>query len=111
MIIITTDIELEAADCLPEIKSLLNQRRAMLDEYDLPLEEMAKFVVAQARDTLAGIQTQLDMDAFEWVQDHGFAFEAPNIVSDDGFAVVLFAVKQGIDPQLHRLLLARIEEQ
>jgi len=104
MIIITTDAELKAAKLPPELRTLLNQRRTMLDEYGLPLEEIAKFIVAQAADTLADIQTQLDMDTFEWVQDHGFAYEAPTIVSDDGYAVVLFADKSGIDPVLCQLL-------
>ncbi|MFT5329995.1 MAG: hypothetical protein ACI9KA_001072 [Parasphingorhabdus sp.] len=110
MKIINTDHELEVANLSPELRTLLSKRRAMLDEYELPLEAMAKFIVVEDRDTLTALQTQLDMDALEWVQDHGFAYEAPVICSDDGFALVLFAEKQGLDPVLNQLLRNGIDE-
>lgn len=112
MIIITTDAELETASLAPHTQALLRKRRAMLDEYQLPLEEMATFVVVQPGDTLTEVSRgtgflenwEAETPPWEWAHDHGHCFEAPIITSDDGFAVVLFVEKTGIDPALQKLL-------
>lgn len=113
MKIIATDYELSQASLSPELRVLLVQRRAMLNEYDLPLEAMAKFIVVEAQDGLADLKRVLGPWSeipWEWVQDHGFAYEAPIVCSDDGFALVLIVAKECIDPLLHQLLLNGIEE-
>ncbi|RDV05954.1 hypothetical protein DXH95_00400 [Sphingorhabdus pulchriflava] len=118
MLSIHEDASLQKALQLPlpePLRMLLQDRRAMLG-YDLPLRDMAQFVVVQAGDTLAdveretGLHIQLTMDdpdytpAWEWVIDHGLFYETVFILSDDGYGIALFALKAGIDPILRRLL-------
>lgn len=118
MLSIRDDASLQKALQLPlpeHLRMLLQDRRAMLG-YDLPFSEMAYFVVVQEGDTLAdveretGLLIQLTMDepdytpAWEWVIDHGLFYETVFILSDDGYGIVLFVLKTGIDPFLRRLL-------
>lgn len=118
MLSIRDDASLQRALQLPlpePLRVLLQDRRAMLG-YDLPFREMAQFVVVQEGDTLAdveretGLHIQLGMDdpdytpAWEWVIDHGLFYETVFILSDDGYGIVLFVLKTGIDPFLQRLL-------
>lgn len=118
MLSIRDDASLQRALQLPlpeSLRVLLQDRRAMLG-HDLPFSDMAQFVVVQEGDTLAdvervtGLLIKLAMDdpdytpAWEWVIDHGQFYETVFILSDDGYGIVLFVLKTGIDPFLRRLL-------
>lgn len=101
----------------PRLKQLLAERVRQLDVEDLPTA--ARFVLVQPSDTLADLERALgfsilqnpadgtrfgDPDfspGFEWIEDHGFAFELVFIFTDDGFAhVVLAARHRGINADL-----------
>jgi len=92
---------------------LLILRRDQLLEYsDYQLSELACFIVAEPGDTATQIEAQAGMPllsapAFEWVQDHGGWLEAPTIVTDDGYGIVLLVPdRTDIDPELlHTILL------
>lgn len=102
------------ASSLPgNIKNLLALRRHQLlrdtnDEYDIG--ELAHWIVAAPGDPLASIEAAANYPImpeppWEWVLNHGGIFEAPIIVSDDGFGVVLIVPdEQGVDPTLLELL-------
>lgn len=128
MIIINTDAALASALELPidsRLKELLQRRRAVLDEFDLPLEAMAKFLVVEPNDGLDRIETELGFSitydrvscssfgspgftpSWEWVLEHDHCYEIVFVLSDDGYSVVLFAQKlPGIDADLLTLLTA-----
>ena len=102
------------ASSLPEnIKALLALRRDQLlldtnGEYDLG--ELAHWVVVAQGDALPAIEAAANYPiapdpSWEWVLDFGGVFEAPIILSDDGFGVVLIVPDEpGIDPILLALL-------
>ena len=87
------------------LKALLRLRREQYGK-DTPLEQLGRIIIVQAGDTLADVTrvTGWSIDTAEWVIDHGMAFESVQIESDDGFGIVLFVDKAGIDPKLAALL-------
>ena len=98
------------------LKRLLILRRDQLLEYpDHDLSELACFIVAEPGDTIAQIEAEARMPlvsapAFEWVQDHDGWLEAPTIVSDDGFGIVLLVPNhRNIDPALLSALRLQLE--
>ena len=116
MLIITDTAGLIAAmaSSLPgDIKNLLALRRDQLlhdtnGEYDLG--ELAHWIVAAPGDPLASIEAAANYPImpdppWEWVLDHNGILEAPIIVSDDGFGVVLIVPDEpGVDAELLALL-------
>ena len=89
------------------LKQLLELRRnQLLHGTNLELGELAKFIVASPGDTFAAIEVAAGYPvvtelACEWVQQHGRWFEAVAILTDDGFATVLFVPDdEGVDPTL-----------
>lgn len=54
-------------------------------------EGLARFVFLQSGDTLDDLTALLDREPLpEWMEDHGFALEAPFVLSDDGAGVIAF---------------------
>lgn len=116
MIIITDAQALDRAldsSVDPAVKLLLRLRRDQLlsdtgNAYDLG--ELAHFIVVAPNDALADIEVELNYPIlpdppWEWVRDHGQLFEAPIIVSDDGFGIVLIVPdRDGVDAELIGLL-------
>lgn len=98
----------------PAVKHLLRLRRDQLladsDAYDLG--ELAHFIVVTPNDALAEVEAALNYPIlpdppWEWVLDHGRFYEAPIIVSDDGFGIVLIVPDiEGVDATLLDLLRA-----
>jgi hypothetical protein len=98
----------------PELKRILAEHWARLADYDLPLSDLAEFVIAQPGDTLAELETATAMPLVdhdkgqptfalgpERVEQHAECLEVVFILSDDGFGVVLLVVNAtGIDPML-----------
>jgi hypothetical protein len=101
-----------------QIKRLLRKRRTELG-YEFDLTELAHFVVMQAGDSLAELEQVLSFSVFqnpadgsrvgdpdftpgwEWIEDHGSAWEFVFIMDDSGFGHVVIAPKQqGISPEL-----------
>lgn len=100
----------------PKLRDLVRRRRAILGD-DLPFAEMAHFVIVEPGDTIDAIEAAIrwpirpDIDSgipsWEWVMDHGFTYETVFVLSDDGYAVVLFVqVMKGMDPELVGMLRA-----
>lgn len=101
--------------CL-RLVALVRRRRSILGD-ELPFADMAHFVVIEPGDTINDIETAIrwpvrpDIDTgtptWEWVMDHGFCYETVFVLSDDGYAVVLFVqVVKGMDPELMGMLRA-----
>ena len=97
----------------PAIKALLVMRRDQLlsdtgGDYDIG--ELAKWIIVAPGDPLAAIETAVGYPIapdppWEWVIDHGGVMEAPIILSDDGFGMVLIVPdEQGVDSVLLKLL-------
>ena len=95
----------------PDIKQLLLTRRDQMAEHGY-LEELGTFIIVQPGDTFAAIEravgapiTTAGITTWEWVHDHGGVCEAPIILSDDGFGIVLIVPdNEGVDPELLDLL-------
>lgn len=116
MFIIATDTAFDAAltSSLPDnIKRLLTLRREQLLQdtgAEYRLDELANWIVVAKGDPLAKIETAANYPItpdppWEWVLDHGGIFEAPIILSDDGFGIVLIVPDQpGVDPLLLSML-------
>lgn len=101
MLIVNADHTLVTA--VPEqIWRILELRRELID--------LATFIIVAPGDPLTAIETAVGFPIspeppWEWVLDHGDIMEAPIILSDDGFAVVLIVPdEQGVDPVLLMLL-------
>lgn len=108
------------------LKELLTKRRDQLLEYDgFDLGELAHFIVAQAGDQIEAVEAEAgipivtnivdgcrfgDPDycpSWEWIDDHGAYWEAPYVLSDSGFGIVLFVENSvGTDPILLALCRA-----
>ena len=95
----------------PDIAALLQTRRDQLIDLGA-LEEVGVFVIVEAGDTMSAVEQTVGVSFvtdgqpnWEWVQRHGLVFEAPIILSDDGFGHVLIVPDiEGIDPLLRALL-------
>ena len=96
-----------------KLKRLVVLRRDQLladtgGEYELG--ELAHWIIVMAGDTLSAVETALSYPIlpdppWEWVLDHDRIFEAPIILSDDGFGVVLIVPDEpGVDPVLLSML-------
>jgi hypothetical protein len=124
MLFITDGKAFEVALCSKlndEIKDLLRVRRTQLEE-DQPNEdiaELAHFAIVQPADTATDLEQAISFSIFqnpadgrrlgeadfapgwEWIQDHGFAYELCFIMDDSGFGhVVIIPKEQGISPEL-----------
>jgi hypothetical protein len=103
----------------PDTKRLLTTRRNQLGG---EIGGIARFVVMQPGDNATDLDRALSFSVFqnpvdgsrfgepdftpawEWIEDHGFAFEAAFIFDDSGFAHVLIVPKHhGIEPALIEL--------
>ena len=79
----------------PTLKRVLTQRRDQLLEYGgYALGELAHFIIIEPADTIDDLEAAagiplITSPAFERITDHGSWLEAPTIVSDDGFGIVL----------------------
>lgn len=96
----------------PSVESLVRQRLEMLAEYGD--EDVGRFIIPEAGDSMAVVEQEVGFPfaepAWEWVIDHGNLFEAPFILSDDGYGHVLIVNDEpGIDPALLILLRAHAE--
>lgn len=101
----------------PDLLDLIRRRRAILGE-DLPFSEMAHFVIVEPGDTIDAIEAVIrwpirpDRDCgipqWEWVLVHeGVCWETVFVLSDDGYAVVLFVqATDGMDPEFIGMLKA-----
>lgn len=78
----------------PHLLRILEQRFEQFAEYGCSIGELARFYVVRPEDDVTEIMSNLvDGSAepsWEWVEDHGGWFEAPIIMSDDGFGHVYF---------------------
>lgn len=100
----------------PALARLLRLRRdQLLDGTAILFSEAAHFIVVEPPDTVkqleeaAGYPVVTD-PAFEWVADHGGWLEAVTILSDDGFALVLFVPDDdAVDATLLQLLRGEAE--
>ncbi|WP_298200378.1 hypothetical protein [Novosphingobium sp.] len=87
----------------PAVTRLVRKRLEMLAEYGD--DELAVIFIPEAGDSLADVEQATGLTfadpAWEWVLDHGKLYEAPLIISDDGFAHVLIVTDApGIDPDM-----------
>jgi hypothetical protein len=97
----------------PDIASLLRLRRNQLIDCG-DLTGIGTFAIVEPGDTLTDIELALGLaitmngsPTWEWVLRHGSIFEAPIILSDDGFGHVLIVPDaDGIDPSLLALCRA-----
>ncbi|MBJ7442587.1 MAG: hypothetical protein JHD35_26695 [Sphingopyxis sp.] len=96
-----------------DIAALLRLRRDQLIDCG-DQTEIGTFVIVERGDALADMESALDFPitmagspTWEWVMRHGAIFEAPVILSDDGFGHVLIVPDaDGIDPDLLTLCRA-----
>lgn len=123
MIIVATALDLKHALDSPlcaAARNLLQCRAEELTADGVALEDRARFIVVEPGDSAASVTTALGFSpflnlvngstfgevdfapSFEWALDHGGVFEAPFVMSDDGFGWVLLVLDQSdVD---HRLL-------
>ena len=108
-------------------KALLRLRARQLtrDAPDEDIADLAHFAVVQPGDTPADLERAIGFDVFvnaadgsrmgdpdwqpgwEWIEDHGFAWELCFIMDDSGFGhVVVIPKEQGVDPSLLNLCRA-----
>ena len=110
----------------PQLRDLIHRRRTILGT-DQPFADMAHFLVVQSGDRLEAIEAALGLSirvdpftgatfgqqgffpAWEWVLDHGYCYETVFVLSDDGYAKLLFVEQvEGVDPELLEILQAFI---
>lgn len=76
------------------LQRILRQRFEQLAEYGSPVSDLARFHLVRPDDDVTELLTNPADDSndppWEWVEDHGGWFEAPVIMSDDGFGHVYF---------------------
>ncbi len=94
-----------------KLHELLKLRWTQLSEHlDGDLGELAHFIIVAPGDTLGQVEIAagfplLPTPPWEWVLNHDGLFEAPIIVSDSGFGVVLIVPDgEGMDGNLINLL-------
>lgn len=90
MLIITDPSEVDD----PRLREIVQQRFDQLAEYGCPISDLARFHVVRPDSDVTELLT-IDVDGhieptWEWLEDHGGWFEAPVIMSDDGFGHVYF---------------------
>jgi len=93
------------------VDRVVRERLDMLAEYD---EELARFIIPEPGDSMAAVEKEIGFPfadpSWEWMIDHGGLFEAPFIMSDDGYAHVLLVTdSDGIDPELIALCRTNAE--
>lgn len=100
-----------------ELIDLVRRRRAILGD-ELPFADMAHFVIVEPGDTIDAIEATIrwpvrpdsstGIPSWEWVLVHGgVCYETVFVLSDDGYAVVLFVqIANGMDPELMGMLRA-----
>ena len=106
------------------LKQLLRLRCTQLrdDQPDEDIADMAHFAIVQVGDTPADLRQAIGFSIleslhdngrfgdpgwspdWEWIEDHGFAWELCYIMDDSGFGhVIILPNQQGIAPELVRL--------
>ena len=112
----------------PRLKRLLRNRIQQLNVEDL--STAARFVIVQPGDTITDLDQALgfsilknvadgsrfgDPDftpGWEWIEDHGFCHELVFILTDDGYAHVVFVQREsGINADLLNFCATYAEEQ
>lgn len=78
----------------PQLQRILRQRFEQLAEYGGPVSDLACFHVVRPDDDVSDLLV-IDADClaeptWEWVEGHGGWFEAPVIMTDDGFGHIYF---------------------
>lgn len=97
MLIITNPSDVDD----PHLQRILRQRFEQLAEYDGPISELARFHIVRPGDDVTELFDGSNDPSWEWVENHGGWFEAPVIMSDDGFGHVYFIPdRDDIDPRL-----------
>lgn len=95
-----------------DVGRLLQERRGQLAEYG-DLEQLGTFIIVQPGDAYADVEQAVgfpivsdDTPNWEWIERHGSIFEAPIILTDDGFGhVLIIPDRPTTDP--HLLALCR----
>ncbi len=109
MIIIDNQDDMAAILAAPITSTV---RRILLLRGDLI--ELASFIIPEPGDPWLAIEAAVGLslaDSFEWVLDHGGAYEAPYILSDDGSGVLLIVPdSEGINAALLALLRSHADE-
>jgi hypothetical protein len=99
-----------------QLKQLLRLRR---DQLGGDITDQVHFAIVQPADTAADLERTIGFSVFqnpadgsrvgepdfapgwEWIEDHGFAYELCFIMDDSGFGhVVIIPKEQGVDPEL-----------
>jgi hypothetical protein len=95
----------------PDLKRVLRLRHnQLLVGQACDLADVAHFIAVEPFDPVPAIEAAagyplVTEPAFEWVADHSGILEAPVILDDDGYALVLFVrVQQGVDATLLNVL-------
>lgn len=89
---------------------LLLRRDQLLSDTDYDLADLAHLICVEPADTIAEIEAAagypiVTSPAFEWVMDHDGILEAPVILDDSGYGIVLIVPQvAGVDPALLSLL-------
>lgn len=92
----------------PHLQRILQQRFEQLAEYGCPISDLACFQVVRPDDDVTELVTNpvdgSNDPRWEWVEDHGGWFEAPVIMTDEGFGHVYFIPDRAdTDAELLRL--------
>lgn len=92
----------------PHLQRILRQRFEQLAEYGCPISDLACFQVVRPDDDVTELVTNpvdgSNDPRWEWVEDHGGWFEAPVIMTDEGFGHVYFIPDRAdTDAELLRL--------
>lgn len=100
----------------PALKRLLMLRRdQLLIDTDYDLADLAHLICVEPADTIAEIEAVvgwpfMSSPAFEWVMDHDGILEAPVILNDSGYGIVLMVPQvPGVDPALLSLLRDQLD--
>lgn len=101
MLIITSDEDMERAQADPVLRTILTGHVKRLAEYELPLEDLARFYICEPTDTdFTGWSPLIDRDGvtfgeagfshdWEYLRSHHGYWEIVFILSDDGFGHVV----------------------
>lgn len=101
MLTITSDDDMERAQADPVLRTILAGHVTRLADYELPLEDLARFYICEPTDTdFPGWSPLVDRDGvkfghegfsrdWEYLQKHNGYWEIVFILSDDGFGHVV----------------------